>query len=113
MESIYDQCDQEIRPLVKVLNLIPDLETVSSGNGHKYDYARVSFRVSSLTPLLFLSQIIDNKFPDCWRLVTNQHVFNGEGADKFYISLEALKCGDNSFEDINKLTLYLLEKLVF
>lgn len=107
-----DECEPEIRPLVIILNKIPGLETVSSGNGSNNDFARVSFRVNQLKPLLFLSQIIDNVFPNCWRLVTNDHVFNGEGSQHFYISLEALKPGKEAFDDIKRLTTYLIKEIL-
>lgn len=107
-----EECDTAVKPLVTILNKIQDLETVSSGDGHDNDYARVSFKVTTLKPLLLLSQVIDNVFPGCWRLVTNEHVFNGEGSQNFYISLESLKKGQESFKDIKDLTTYLIKEIL-
>lgn len=106
IENTIDELDQEVRQLVRVLNLLPNVRTSGSCSGHGIEPLWVSMTFRDVYAIKIIASILYDRFRNEFVLSTlNSRLQNTK--DGVELALISLQTGEKAYKNAERLCNYL------
>lgn len=106
IDQDINDCDEEVKGLVSMLNKMPFVDTVGSCSGHGHQRVYIDIRFSRLNELMKLLKIIEKHFPNDFVLSSNPHC-KQQSNECVLMTLYSVEKGEKAFKKVDRLTKYL------